>query len=306
MRARDFDSDGEIQSSMENTAAISKAVGIPVELVGADLDGMQFIETAVTQTITRDGATIALESSLGPDSELILRVGGKGEESLARVVGTIRREEKRYVYAIAIMRSSPDVWRESFPAPARSGTVYLQCRTCKTTVDVPLLDIELVVLQTKSELPRQCATCRTLTTWMETDQLAGLAPPALTPSVPAAKSDPAVPAAANAPASEMQKTPGGKERRASRRVAMKSFACIRYGGTETQVACEDMSRSGFRFRSSRQFAEDLRVEAAVPFNKSGTNIFMQARIIYSRKLESGEYRHGVAYTETKHSPRSNG
>ncbi len=286
---------------MENITAVSKDFAIPVEAVGADLEGMQFIESAVTQTITRDGATIALKSSLGLDSELIIRLAGKGEESLARVVGAVRRDSDRYVYAIAIVQPSGDLWGVPFPVATASRIIPIQCGICKSTESVSLLDIELYVLQTKSELSRQCPACRTLTVWSTANRSEGSDSAAAEPSVPAASAASAL--AADAPVPGKQKTPEGKERRASRRVAVKSFACIRYGGTETQVACEDMSRGGFRFRSSRQFQQDLRIEAAVPYNKSGTNIFMQARIIYCQKLEGGEYRHGVAYSLTKRTPQ---
>ena len=65
------------------------------------------------------------------------------------------------------------------------------------------------------------------------------------------------------------------------------------------VACEDISKGGFRFTSHKEYPQGTRVEAAVPYTKSSNNIFTLAGIIYCQKMPDGQYRHGVTYIKNR-------
>ena len=58
----------------------------------------------------------------------------------------------------------------------------------------------------------------------------------------------------------------------------------------------NVSRGGFRFKSSKGYGEGWVIEAALPYSKSGANIFTPARIVYVGEA-AGEkaYVYGVMY-----------
>ena len=95
-----------------------------------------------------------------------------------------------------------------------------------------------------------------------------------------------------------------QERRKERRTAMKAVACIRCYGEEVVVECEDVSRGGFRFKSSKAYPEEAMIEAAVPYAKDNLNIFVSGQIAYQQELSGGFYRHGVVYLRSVKTPGS--
>ena len=267
----------------ENVATSVAALSIPIEVVGCDLDGMQFIEPAKTLVITRDGATSTLENKLAPESELIVRNLRTGEEALARVVGRFRDEVHGNVYGFAILHRSESLWDVQFPPESTKKNVFLECSVCRDVFAASLLEIETVVLQANKEIARICENCGAVTIWKLTDREISSGRPSVSPiPVEKPKEDPEA----------------GKEKRTNKRAEIKVTACVRYSGIDTVVACENMSRGGFRFRSRKKYPVDLRFEASVPYTKSSFNIFAHARIMYCQELANGEYRHGVAYIKT--------
>src|SRR5580704_3307273 len=98
------------------------------------------------------------------------------------------------------------------------------------------------------------------------------------------------------PQRKNRKTPGRwiQIKQYPRRRSKKS-ACVRHSGVEVVVACEDISKGGFRFTSRKEYPQGTRVEAAVPYTKSSNNIFTLAGIIYCHKMPDGQFRHGVTY-----------
>ena len=79
---------------------------------------------------------------------------------------------------------------------------------------------------------------------------------------------------------------------------MKMTACIRFSGLEEVVACEDISKGGFRFIGRKEYPEGIRVEVSVPYTKSSNNMFSLTSIKYVLKMPDGLFRHGVSYTKT--------
>jgi hypothetical protein len=262
---------------------------IPIEVVGTDLDGMQFIEPSSTLRITRDGATILLENKLAPESELVVRNLKSGEEALGRVVGMMKGGVDGHIYGIAIPQQAEKLWGVQFPRESAQETHSLMCSACQDVVAASLLNIEEEVLEANRSLARSCDNCGAVTIWNQTDREAASARPKVAPALPAAIGD--------EKAKEISTSK--EEKRATRRAAIKMVACVRYSGIETVVACEDMSRGGFRFHCKTKYPVDLRFEAAVPYAKSGANIFMPAKIIYCQEIGEGEYRHGVAYLKSR-------
>ena len=261
---------------------------IEIEVVGSDLSGMQFIEPAKIRSITRDGAIVHLENSLAPESELVVRNMQSGEEILARVVGILKGDAPGYSYGIALPRESEILRGVEFPPEKARKNLALICSVCKGVVAPCLLAIEEEVLEANECLSRHCTQCRMVTIWNKTDLVPADEMVAVPTELPSEMKD--------EKAKEIEARYA--EKRASKRAAIKMAACIRYSGIETEVVCEDMSRGGFRFRSKAKYPQDVRLEAAVPYAKSGSNIFTPVRVIFCQALPDGEFRHGVAHIKT--------
>jgi hypothetical protein len=88
-----------------------------------------------------------------------------------------------------------------------------------------------------------------------------------------------------------------ENRRKHARTRVNLKACVRRPGvTNDVVACEDMSRGGLRFKSTRKYEEKMRIEVAVPYLPGDQAIFVPAEIAYVQELpEQKMYRCGVMY-----------
>ncbi len=253
---------------------------LPVQVIGSDLGGRQFIEDAQTLTVHREGATILLTNKLGPDCEVIVHNLETNEEALARVVGQIRREGEGHVYAIAFIDHSIDLWRAPLPRAAPPKELILECSRCHTVREQALSEIEMEVFSVRRDLTRNCKVCKSSTVWKETTRK------------PTEKPEQPVPQAKPVP---QKAAPRTEERRKNRRTPLRMPACVRCSAQDEIVSCEDISRGGFRFISRKQYPKGTYIEAAVPYTESGNNIFSKGNIIFSSKTPDGRFRHGVAY-----------
>jgi len=257
---------------------------LPVEVIGADLYGQQFFEPTRTLTIHRDGVSILLANTLAPDSEVILRNPETNEETVAYVVGQIREDNTGHIYGLAYLNPPADPWHMQFPAAQTARMVQMECKTCHCVCTLALSSIEVEIFEATRELTHTCKNCNSSRIWGETSREAVVKEHGKSLS-----KDPKLRLAVSPI----------EERRRNRRMAMKASACIRFSGVEVVVACEDISKEGFRFTSHKEYPEGTRVEAAVPYTKSSTNIFCMSSIIYCLKMPDGQYRHGVNYTRTR-------
>jgi hypothetical protein len=66
------------------------------------------------------------------------------------------------------------------------------------------------------------------------------------------------------------------------------------------VACEDMSRGGLRFKSSKKYFEGTLIDVAVPYAPFEQAIFVPAQIVYVQELpEQKLHRCGVMYLRSR-------
>lgn len=88
-----------------------------------------------------------------------------------------------------------------------------------------------------------------------------------------------------------------ENRRKHARTRVNYKACVRRPNTEDDiVACEDMSKGGLRFKSSRKYFEKTLIEVAVPYAPGDQAIFVPAQIVYVQELpELKMHRCGVMY-----------
>ena len=264
----------------------SAKLQLPAEVIGSDVYGQQFIELTQTLSIYRSGATIRLENGLGLDSEVIVRNPETNDEAIAFVVGQIRKDKSGYVYGVTFLDPSANLWHLQFPPIGAAKPVQLECKRCHSVCALPLSDIEMEVFKARQELTRPCDTCKTSRTWKATDR-------------EATEKQPEIPPGRN-PIPQSTAS-SGKEKRKHRRTRMRMTACVRLSFLEDVVACEDISKGGFRFTSRKEYPEGTRVEVSIPYTRSSTNMFSPAYIVRCKKLPDGQYQHGVCYAKTSES-----
>jgi hypothetical protein len=123
------------------------------------------------------------------------------------------------------------------------------------------------------------------------DRSAGILPASEPTDTPAA----AAPSAAVSSARVAVKERDNRRKHTRTRVNFK--ACVRRpSSTDDVVACEDMSRGGLRFKSSREYFEKTLIEVAVLYSQGDQAIFVPAQIVYVQELpEQKLYRCGAMY-----------
>lgn len=81
------------------------------------------------------------------------------------------------------------------------------------------------------------------------------------------------------------------------RTRLKAVACRRqFGHGDQIVEVSDISRGGFRFTSLETYPTGLQIDVAVPYLQDAANIFILARVVWSRQSGSNEMKeYGVEY-----------
>lgn len=255
-----------------------------IEVIGADLYGMQFFEPGEILSIYRSGLTVLLENDLAPDSEIIVRSPDNHTEAVALVLGRIRKEKTGHIYALAFLDPAVDPWRLKIPDSGKAKTVQLECTGCNNTASFELSEIESEVLTATRNVTRPCKDCGMPKKWREPR-----------PQTAEPRSSRSSSRGTSKPAESASQSSSPKDRRKDRRMEMKVTACIRFAGREIEVDCDDISKGGFRFTSARQYPEGTRIETAVPFTKNSTNIFLTGTIVRCIELPDGQYEHGVEH-----------
>jgi hypothetical protein len=273
----------------ENTRRSDRIrLALPIEVSGSDINSQSFTEETQTVVITRDGAAIVLSRQLAPGGEVTIRRIDAGKQAAFRVVGQMGRQEDSNVYGVVARDDSLNLWDIEFPPLAESeealGRVLLQCGSCQTREIAHLDEFEMEVFKTSGSVWRTCKRCGDSTEWQ-------LVPHETPAQIPSEGVEPgAVPEAAPSLVAQDRR----KEPRAAK---LQLTACIRQDGTEDDVVVtENISRTGLCFRSKKQYPEGTSIEVAVPYTRESANIFVPARIVYSKELKpAGVFRHGVEY-----------
>ena len=259
-------------------------ISIPIEAIGMDLvRGRPFRERGKTILVSRHGAAITLSYALATDQEMTIRCPDLNTEAEARVVGLIGAESKELIYGVALLDPASTPWNIDFPALTGSeevlARILMLCSSCQTLEVMHLDEIDVQVFEANRRIQRFCKTCLGTTAWkyMAKDSVC---PRGTSP-------DKAI------PHELIQRTP--REKRKHNRIKTSISACIRQlGFPDESVACENLSRGGIRFRSSRLYATDSRIEVAVPFLNEGVNIFVPSHIVHVQE-QDGFFSIGAAY-----------
>jgi PilZ domain len=285
-----------LPAARRRSGRISKE--IPIVLSGSDTEGRQFSETTKTLVLSRHGASVLSHYKLVPEQEIFLLAVETKREVEVRICGEIGEGENGYIYGVAFVDPSVNFWEIEFP-PVEGlekdlNRVTLECTGCQQRAVVEFDATEMDVYLVNGCSLRYCRRCLNSTAWKITTDAA--APEA--PVKP--KHEAAAPALKETkleiqPVAEPSVTPP-PNRRKDRRTKVKFSACIRCSGAVDEiVACEDVSRGGFCFRSGREYPEETLIEVALPYTPGQVPIFVPARIGNVRRLQDGIYRYGAAY-----------
>jgi hypothetical protein len=279
---------------------------IPIVLSGSDTNGRQFSETTKTLVLSRHGASVLSHYKLVPEQEIFLLAASTKREVEVRICGEIGEGEHGYIYGVAFVDPLVDFWGIEFPSVGELekdlSRVTLECTGCGQRAAVEFDATEMDVYLVNECSLRYCKRCLNSTAWKITTEAARPEAPvrprqeAATPVRTEAKLDIQPVAEPCVTPAEVSAAPQ-PNRRKERRTKVKFNACIRCaGGSEEIVACEDMSRGGFSFRSSREYPEETLIEVALPYTAGQVAIFVPAQIGNVRKLQGGKTnRYGAAY-----------
>ncbi len=268
----------------ENTRSSDRIyLELPIVLTGTDRKGQKFVEETRTLVVARNGAKIISRHILVPDQKLRIRCVKTGRESDLRVSGPIGGEAEEYHYGIEVLESGADFWGIDFPLPSAAeraaSRLLLECTQCHSQEVVYLDVFELEVLLANECLARPCKRCAATSMWI-------------------------TPTPANEQVAKNEKVLFARHSihdRKDPRVSLKVDACIRHPvyGDEV-VATENVSRGGFRFRSSKDYPVATLLEAALPYVPGAANIFAPVRVVYREDPPiQGRRAYGVAYVPTQ-------
>lgn len=292
---------------------------LPILLVGSDMEGRVFSEKTTTVVLSRHGAGIISEYTLSAEQELILRLLETNKEAEIRVVGQLASQDEKYIYGVAFLDPNLDFWGIEFPPLTDSEKAashkLLECSSCKGRETVDHTEVESDVFAINLGVIRYCQRCGSSTMWRlpsgdarpsesATERATAPAPPLVEAplenppdaprSVTLAPADPPKSGPASA-ASQSAARPENRRKHVRTKVNFK--ACIRSQNSgEDIVTCEDMSRGGLRFKSSKRYHEKALIEVAVPYSPGSPSIFVSAQIVFVQELPGEKvFRCGVAY-----------
>lgn len=276
----------------ENTRRSDRVgLGLRIEVSATDLNGQVFVEQARTIVISHHGATVAVSRKLAPEQELTIRCVGSGRQAQYRLMGEVRKQADRYVYAVALRDESVNPWDLKFAPLTESekaiGRVLLECGGCQSRELVYLNELDLELFEVTRSLSRPCRRCQASTLWGFTRHEEPIKQ--LSPQVGAAG------ALQPSPVANVRTRNGRKKPR----MRLKLTACVRQPGFEEGVViCDSISRGGLCFTSAKRYFEGTWIEVAIPYSPEAANIFVPAKIVYSKKAEGG-FRHGVQYLKRR-------
>ena len=281
-----LDPRGDKMATTERRSSDRVSLFNAIRISGQDASGAQFSEEARTVLVTLHGAAIVVNRDLAANQHVVIRCYGTETDAQARVVGQIEKHPDGFLYGVQFTDPNINPWNIKFPtagpAPEVVGRLLLQCSGCQTRELVYLDELEAEVFGANQALSRICSNCRAATLWKAT------------------------PLENNAPADASATTkeelsalvPRTKNDRKHVRLRLKLKACIRHPEMGDEIVeCEDVSRGGISFASTKQYARDTQIEAAVPYLAGQANIFTRARIANVRPPQDGKgpTKYGVAY-----------
>lgn len=276
-------------TTLRSNSRISKEVAIL--LIGSDTQGVDFVEKTKTAVLSRHGAGIVSTHKLSAEQEMILIYQECNRETEIRIVGQIGSKDGYYAYGVAFLDPDIDFWGIEFPPATDTSSsaqcLILQCNVCGLHELIESASLESDIYAIHEGLFRDCKRCTRSTLWK---RAAGPIPGVSTMAT-------LVPLESR-PAGEMALLPpSSANRRQHVRIAANYSGRVRsHGFGDDIVVCENVSRGGLCFKSSRRYEKMASIEVAAPSSPGLVDIPVSARIVYVQELP-GEtlFRYGVEY-----------
>src|SRR5260370_3269603 len=255
-------------------------------LIGRHWDGRGCSEATKTVVLCQHGASIVSRHKLSPEQELILRLPERHKEAVICVIGQMGCQNGSYTYGVEFCDPNLNFWEIEFPPLApeeiEAGLLSLVCSSCKTLEKINGTD----VCAANDGVLRFCKRCGTSTLWrpvvtvMNQESVSAEAEPlplSSAPDIPASPQTPGPPGAVltlSPQVLEKSAAPRAQRRKHSR-VKVTYSACIRNpeGGDEI-VTCQNISKAGLCFKSSKQYSAQCIMEVAVPYAPGQPAIFV--------------------------------
>ena len=264
---------------------------IDILLIGWDAQGVEFMEQTKTVILCRHGAGIVSTHKLAAEQELIVVQQENNKETEIRVVGQIGCEGNFYTYGVAFLNPSVDFWGIEFPSVSEveisARRKLLQCSVCGLREFADLGALESDIHAIHGGILRFCERCNGSTLWKEfvengPGEFAEPEPPSVSLEVTPPAESPSA---------------GFKNRRQHLRTKVNFSACVRNPGFDDDIVlCENISRGGLCFKSSRRYYESASIEVSAPYSPGSPRIPVPAQIAYVQELPSEKmFRYGVQY-----------
>ena len=288
------------EEGLRRSGRIPKEVAIL--LIGCDAQGKEFMEQTKTVVLSRHGAGIVSMHKLAVEQEMIMQHVEGNKEAEVRVVGQIGSEDGSYTYGVAFLDPDIGFWGVQLPAATGAETsarrMVLQCSICGCREGIDPGGFESDIYAIRDGIVRYCQRCNSSTLWKHISRefFEDSAKPEALPIPP----DPA-------PPPEPSPSPAPfKNRRQHVRIKVSFTASVRNHSLDDDIVlCENISRSGLCFRSSRRYYETAGIEVAVPYSPGSPRIPVPAQIVYVQELPQEKmFRYGVRYLHLTKDPRS--
>jgi hypothetical protein len=275
---------------------------VAILLIGSDAQGIDFVEKTKTVVLSRHGAGIVSMHKLGVEQELIVVQEECNREAEIRVVGQIGCENGYYTYGVAFLDPAVDFWDVEFPSASQVEILarrkLLQCSVCGLREIADLGALESDIYTVHNGILRSCERCSGSTLWKEStgdvpeESVATEALPVSVGAIPRPEPSP--------PPTRF------KNRRQHVRTKVSFTAAVCYPGFDDDIVlCENVSRGGLCFKSSRSYYETTGIEVAAPYSPGSPRIPVPAQIVYVQELPLEKmYRYGVQYLHLTKDPRS--
>lgn len=270
---------------------IAKEVGIL--LIGWDAQGRQFMEQTKTVVLSRHGAGMVSTHKLAAEQELTIVHQESKKETEIRVVGQMGCEGDSYTYGVAFLDPAVDFWGVEFPTASHVEILarrkLLQCVVCGLPegVDLGTLDSDIYLIH--DGILRSCKRCGGLTLWKES--AGDLPEESAVPKVMPVSNEPVRPPDLTPPPSPF------KNRRQHVRIKVSFTASVSDAVSDDEIVfCENVSRGGLCFKSSRRYYETAGIEVAAPYSPGSPRIPVSAQIVHVQELPLEKmFRYGVKY-----------
>ncbi|HEV2349929.1 MAG TPA: hypothetical protein VG028_08815 [Terriglobia bacterium] len=263
---------------------------VRLRILGTDPAGRHFKEDARAITVNRHGARIRTRVPLraGQAVRLINLAGDSDAEF--RVVGPLAPPaESGCDWGVECTNPHLNIWGIKFPPLVEGESAYakglLECRKCHNTAFLPLSTVGLEVLETAGILSLPCETCGSDSPW-------GFAEKKMDLNCPPGEARLFAEARARA-----EKGGPDSDERQHRRVALQLPVLIRdYYGANEVLRSENLSKEGFCFLSEKTYYAGQGILAACPYNATGENLEIPARIVRAQGLAGTSRKiYGVRY-----------